>query len=398
MGLLWPEFLQLIYLDNHATTPIDPAVLDLMLRFQQEHFANSASVTHAAGREVAEHVESAMQQIATGVGARSDEIVITSGATESNNLAVFGYCLHPRQERRKVVSLVSEHRAMLDPLKRLEQQGFEVVLLPVKDRLADLPGEVDWERIESAIDEKTALVSVMLANNEIGVLQPLRAIAAMCQRVGAILHSDASQAVGRIRVDVDELGVDLLSFSAHKFYGPKGVGGLFVRRNERPVRLQAQIVGGGQQHNMRSGTLNSPGVIGMGAALARSLQERGEEPERLRRLRDRLYAGLKKIEGVELNGPRLDDAVRLPGNLNCSFMPFEGQSLMLAMPELCVSSGSACTSAEPEPSHVLAAIGLSPDESRSSLRFGVGRTNTEREIDAAVELVAAAVEKLRRMI
>ena len=398
MGLLWPEFLQLIYLDNHATTPIDPAVLDLMLRFQQEHFANSASVTHAAGREVAEHVESAMQQIATGVGARSDEIVITSGATESNNLAVFGYCLHPRQERRKVVSLVSEHRAMLDPLKRLEKQGFEVVLLPVKDRLADLPGEVDWERIESAIDEKTALVSVMLANNEIGVLQPLRAIAAMCQRVGAILHSDASQAVGRIRVDVDELGVDLLSFSAHKFYGPKGVGGLFVRRNERPVRLQAQIVGGGQQHNMRSGTLNSPGVIGMGAALARSLQERGEEPERLRRLRDRLYAGLKKIEGVELNGPRLDDAVRLPGNLNCSFMPFEGQSLMLAMPELCVSSGSACTSAEPEPSHVLAAIGLSPDESRSSLRFGVGRTNTEREIDAAVELVAAAVEKLRRMI
>lgn len=397
-GLQPGEGLQLIYLDNHATTPIDPAVLDLMVRFQQKHFANSASVTHAAGREVAELVESALQQIATGVGARSDEIVITSGATESNNLALFGYCLQPRQKRRKVVSLVSEHRAMLDPLKRLERQGFEVVLLPVKDRLADVPGEVDLERVESAIDEETALVSVMLANNEIGVLQPLRAIASMCQRFGAILHSDASQAVGRIPVNVDELGVDLMSFSAHKFYGPKGVGGLFVRRHERPVRLQAQVVGGGQQHNLRSGTLNSPGVMGLGAAMSLSEELLHEEPKRLDSLRDRLYAGLKKIEGVELNGPRLDDAVRLPGNLNCSFMPFEGQSLMLAIPELCVSSGSACTSAEPEPSHVLAAIGLSPDESRSSLRFGVGRMNTEREIDAAVELVAGAAEKLRKMI
>ena len=385
-----------------------------MLPMLTEHFANAGSVTHEAGRVVADRLERAKHALSLLIGASADELVITSGATESNNLALFGACLHPRQKRRKIVSLVSEHKAVLDPLRRLEQMGFEVVLVPVSDRLSGTPGQVDLDRMRSAIDDNTALVSVMLANNEIGTLQPLKAIAELCHARGCLLHSDATQAVGRRRLQVDELEVDLMSFSAHKFYGPKGVGGLYVRSRGRRVKLQAQIVGGGQQQNLRSGTLNSAGLVGMTAALRKCYQlndwderpgEMGSEQARIAALRDRLFSGLQAgLETVQLNGPSLQspkcssDLTRLAGNLNVCFFPIEGQSLMLEIPSLAMSSGSACTSADPQPSHVLEAIGLSVEESRSSLRFGIGRFNTEREIDTATELLVAAAHKLRKLL
>ena len=414
----------MIYLDHHATTPLDPEVLSTMLPLLTEHFANSGSVTHEAGRAVAELLERAQHELALLLGGSSDELVITSGATESNNLALFGACLHPRQKRRKIVSLVSEHRAVLDPLRRLESMGFEVVLLPVCDRYCEVPGQVLLDRLRSTIDDNTALVSVMLANNEIGTIQPLRAIAELCHARGSLLHSDATQAVGRMPLKVDDLNVDLMSFSAHKFYGPKGVGGLYVRSRGRRVRLQAQIVGGGQQQNLRSGTLNSAGLVGMTAALRKCYQlngwharpgEMGVEEKRVAGLRERMFVGLKTaLEAIQLNGPCLQrpclqrpglqmpegssDLTRLAGNLNLCFYPIEGQSLMLEIPSVAMSSGSACTSADPQPSHVLEAIGLSVEESRSSLRFGLGRFNTEQEIDTATELLITAAHKLRKLL
>ena len=404
----------MIYLDHHATTPLDPEVLAAMLPMLTEHFANSGSVTHEAGRAVAEHLERAQHELALLIGGSSDELVITSGATESNNLALFGACLHPRQKRRKIVSLVSEHRAVLDPLRRLESRGFEVVLLPVCDRYCEVPGQVLLDRLRSTIDDNTALVSVMLANNEIGTIQPLRAIAEVCHARGSLLHSDATQAVGRMPLKVDDLNVDLMSFSAHKFYGPKGVGGLYVRSRGRRVRLQAQIVGGGQQQNLRSGTLNSAGLVGMTAALRKCYQlndwharpgEMGVEQLRIAGLRERMFVGLKtELEAIQLNGPSLQkpegssDLTRLAGSLNLCFYPIEGQSLMLEIPSVAMSSGSACTSADPQPSHVLEAIGLSVEESRSSLRLGFGRFNTEQEIDTATELLVTAAQKLRKLL
>ena len=404
----------MIYLDHHATTPLDPDVLAAMLPMLTEHFANAGSVTHQAGRAVADQLDRARHELALLLGAADDELVFTSGATESNNLALFGACLHPRQKRRKIVSLVSEHKAVLDPLGRLELMGFEVVLLPVSDHTCEIPGRIDLERLHSAIDDNTAIVSVMLANNELGTIQPLREIAELCHAKNCILHTDATQATGRIPINVDFLDVDLLSFSAHKFYGPKGVGGLYVRSRGRRVKLQGQIVGGGQQMNLRSGTLNSAGWVGMTAALQKCYQLNGwldqptaigKEQARIAGLRDRLYASLHAgLEEIRLNGPRLqtpdnwNDWTRIAGNLNLCFYPIEGQSLMLEIPGLAMSSGSACTSADPRPSHVLAAIGLSVEESRSSLRFGVGRFNTVQEIDAAAELLVMAAHKLRKLL
>ena len=379
-----------------------------------DHFANAGSITHEAGRAVAERLERARHELASLFGATDDELVITSGATESNNLALFGTCLHPRQKRRKIVSLVSEHKAVLDPLRRLEQAGFEVALLPVDDQTCSVPGSVDLDRLIAAIDDNTAIVSVMLANNEIGTLQPLREIADLCHARGSILHTDATQAVGRLPISVDSLDVDLLSFSAHKFYGPKGVGGLYVRSRERRVKLQGQIVGGGQQQNLRAGTLNSAGLVGMTAALQNCYQLNGwlecptaigDEQARIARLRDRLWNAVRSgLEHVQLNGPELQNPdlstgwTRLAGNLNLCFYPIEGQSLMLEIPGLAMSSGSACTSADPRPSHVLEAIGLSVEESRSSLRFGIGRFNTEHEIDVAADLLVTAAHKLRKLL
>jgi cysteine desulfurase len=391
----------LIYLDHHATTPLDSKALEAMLPLMREQFANAGSVTHEAGRQVAELVQQAVTELAFCLGASPEEIVITSGATESNNLALFGVCLHPRQTRRKVISVVSEHKALLDPLDRLERHGFRVELIPVLSKASTTPGHVDLQRLAEAIDHDTALVSVMLANNEIGVRQLLTEIAPLCRQVECLLHSDATQAVGRIPLDVDKLDVDLMSFSAHKFYGPKGVGGLFVRRRQRRVKLQAQIVGGGQQNNFRSGTLNSPGIVGMAAALRSCLAALPEDRERILHMRNYLFELLSRSEHTTLNGPPLghtieEASMRLEGNLNCSFFPFEGQSLMLAAPQLAISSGSACTSANPSPSHVLRAIGLTEEESRSSLRFGVGRFNTISEMERAANALLQAIDDLKR--
>lgn len=375
-----------------------------MLPLMREQFANAGSITHAAGRQVAELVDKAIAEMASRIGASADEIVITSGATESNNLAIFGVCLHPRQLRRKVISVVTEHRAILDPLARLRQHGFTVELVQVAANQTPAAGSVDLQQLAELVDAETALVSVMLANNEIGTIQPLAEIARLCRQVGCLLHTDATQAVGRIPVDVDALDVDLLSFSGHKFYGPKGVGGLFVRRRERRVRLQAQILGGGQQHNFRSGTLNSTGIVGMFAALEACVASLKVDQHRLATLRNHLFELVSQgIDFVSLNGPPLtgvsaDAHGRLAGNLNCCFYPVEGQSLMLATPELAVSSGSACTSAEPRPSHVLHAIGLSEEQSRSSLRFGLGRFNTLSEIEQAADWIVDAARQLRKLI
>lgn len=384
----------MIYLDNHATTPLDPAALQAMLPFFQQQFANAGSITHQFGRDVAQRVDAAIASLAHMIGAADDELVITSGATESNNLALFGVMLHPRQKRRKIISVVTEHKAVLDPLNRLKSMGFDVQLIPVLSQSSSQPGQVDLDQLRAAIDSETALVSVMWANNEIGVIQPIHAIAQMCREADCLLHTDATQAIGRIPCHVDELDVDLLSFSAHKFYGPKGIGGLFVRRRDRLVRLQPQIIGGGQQLNLRSGTLNTAGVVGMHAALENTLKLLTAESQNIAKMRDRLFELLQPT-GLSLNGPALESEWRLGGNLNCCFYPLEGQSLMMHAPELAISSGSACTSANPEPSHVLRSLGLSEDQARSSLRFGAGRFNTMEQIETAAEMVTEAVKQLR---
>lgn len=383
----------MIYLDHHATTPVAPLVLEAMLPYFRSDFANPGSTTHAAGRDVAVQVQAAIASLASRLHVAPDELVMTSGATESNNLAILGTCLHPRQLRRKVVTVVSEHRAVLDPIKRLERFGFEVVPCPVTDRHSPVPGLVDWEFLASQLDHHTALVSIMLANNEIGVIQPLAEIARLCQAQGILLHTDATQAVGQFPIAIPQLGVDLLSFSAHKFYGPKGIGALFVRQDVKKVRVDPQILGGGHQQNRRSGTLNVPGIIGMAKALELCLAT-ADSP--IRELRNQLWQKLTDtLPGIVLNGPPLSEH-RLANNLNCQFPGVEGASLMLECPELAVSSGSACTSTEPHPSHVLLALGLNVDEARSSLRFGLGRDTTIEEIDQAVAWLKQGYDKLRR--
>ena len=389
-----------IYLDNHATTCIDPAVIAAMLPMMESHYANPGSTSHEAGRVVGQLVNDAIQRIAAHFNASSDEIIITSGATESNNLALFGVALHPKQKRRSIVSLVTEHRALLDPLRQLEKIGFEVIRLPILLNGHSHEGAVELDRLANALSDNTALVSIMFANNEIGTIQPIAEIAKLCKRFSIPLHTDASQAVGRLPIDVQSLGVDLLSFSAHKFYGPKGVGGLFVRQSPTPVLIQPQIFGGGQQWNIRSGTLNSVGIVGMAKALDLMHQYEATERSTQERLRNLLWQLLnERIEGLILNGPDLDaNANRLVNNLNVCFPKVEGQSLMLELPELAVSSGSACTSAEPHPSHVLLGIGLSIDQARSSLRFGLGRFNTEDEIRTSAEWLGVTHAKLASFV
>jgi cysteine desulfurase len=392
---------------------MDPEVLAAMLPMMTEYYANAGSATHAAGRQVAERVQIAQREIASLIGASEDEIVFTSGATESNNLALFGTCLHPRQKRRKIVSVVSEHKAVLDPLARLANLGFEVKWISIAPNESLDPGRLDLNQLAEAVDDQTAIVSVMLANNEIGTIQPLRQIADICHRHDCLLHTDAAQAFGRLPINVDEMDVDLLSFSGHKIYGPKGIGGLFVRRRGRRVKLQSQIVGGGQQQNLRSGTLNSAGIVGMAAALHKCYQLNdwfnepssvGTEELRLAGLRRRMLDQLTSQLEIQLNGPtieiphRVGDLRRLACNLNLCFSPIEGQSLMLELPQLAMSSGSACTSADERPSHVLEAIGLTVEQARSSLRFGFGRFNFEDEIDFAAASISAAVYKLRKLL
>lgn len=386
-----------IYMDHHATTPVDPRVVEVMLPFFTEKFGNAASTTHGFGHVASSAVKSSRESIAKAVGAKASEIVFTSGATESNNLAILGAAARYRNEGKHIVSVVTEHPAVLDPLKQLEKRGYLITLLPVTGDGSEDAGLVSADQVADAIRKDTILVSVMMANNEIGAIHPIQAIARVCKEREVLFHTDATQAVGRIPVDVLELDVDLMSFSAHKMYGPKGVGALFVRRRKPFVRLEPLLYGGGHERSFRSGTLNVPGIVGMARALEICVDEMGDEAVRLARLRDCLFQGLtSQLDGVHLNGPALD-ARRLPGNLNVSFQGIDGESLLLSTRYLAASSGSACTSAHPEPSHVLRALGLSDEMARGSIRLGLGRSNTEAQVDYVTEAITDAVRRLRKM-
>ena len=388
-----------VYMDNHSTTRVDPRVVEAMLPMYSDHYGNAGSTSHVFGWNARDAVEAARQSIAGAIGASPREIVFTSGATESNNLALRGIAERTRRKGDHVISVVTEHKALLDPLARLARRGMNVTLLPVEQAPSRRAGLIDMAQLAGAIRDDTLLISVMLANNEIGVVQPLAEIGALCKQRGVLLHTDATQAVGKIPVDVEQLQIDLMSFSAHKMYGPKGVGALYVRRRAPQVRLQAQIEGGGQEGARRSGTLNTAGIVGLAKALDLCTIEMEPESKRLAALRNRLFEGLTaRIDGVQLNGPALDQpGLRLAGNLNCSFADVDGEALMMSMRDLAVSSGSACTSANPEPSHVLRALGLGDDLTRSSLRFGLGRFNTADEVEFAIGAVAEAVQRLRRL-
>lgn len=387
-----------VYLDNHSTTRVDPRVVESMLPYFTEKYGNAGSTSHLLGWEAAEAVEEARESIAANIGARARDIVFTSGATESCNLALRGTAEHKRRTGSHFISVNTEHRAVLDPLKRLENDGFEVTLLPVQPSGSKEAGRITAEQVAEAIRDDTLLVAVMLANNEIGVLQPLAEISAVCSERGVLLFCDATQAVGKIPVDVEKLGVDLLAFSAHKMYGPPGVGALYVRRRNSRLRLRPLLDGGGQEGGMRSGTLNVPGIVGFARALELCVEEQPTEAAREATLRDRLCTGIQSnLPRVSLNGPALESDLRLPNNLNLCLADVDGEALMLSMRDLCVSSGSACTSADPQPSHVLRALGLSDDHVHSSLRFGLGRFTTEAEIDFAVEAVTEGVHRLRQL-
>jgi len=388
-----------VYLDNHATTRVDPRVVEAMLPFFTETYGNAASTSHSFGWEAKEAVDRARQTIASAIGASPREIVFTSGATESNNLAIRGVAERHRRRGNHLVTVATEHRAVLDPVERLARRDFEATLLGVEQAGSDRAGWLDPDAVRDALRDETLLVSVMLANNEIGVLQPLAEIAGVCRQRGVLVHCDATQAVGKIPVDVRELGVDLMSFSAHKLYGPMGVGALWVRRGAPPVRLEPQIAGGGHEGGLRSGTLDVPGIVGFARAVELCLQEMPAEHTRQAELRDRLFAGLTAaLDGVSLNGPALAlSQLRLANNLNVSFAHVSGEALLMNMRDVAVSSGSACTSANPEPSHVLRALGLSEDATRSSLRFSLGRFNTADDIEFAIQSVAQVVTKLRKL-
>lgn len=394
---------KLVYLDNHATTRVDPRVVEAMLPYFDEKYGNPHSV-HAAGHEARDAVEQSRYEIAHAINADPSEIIFTSGATESNNLAIRGVAERERRRGNHVVSVATEHKAVLDPLARLGRRGYDITLLDVEQHGSPRAGWLDPRKVADALRDDTCLVSVMLANNEIGVIQPLAEIAVFCKARGVLLHCDATQAVGKTPVDVVALGVDLMSFSAHKMYGPKGIGALYVRRRDPIVRLEPQIVGGGQQEGRRSGTLNVPGIIGFAKALSLCVAEMAAESQRLAGLRNELSAAIHdRLGSVVVCGPQLDISkadggpIRLPNNLNLSFGNVDGEALLLAMGNLAVSSGAACTSTDTGPSHVLLALGLSEAAARSSLRFGLGRFNTAADIDFAADQVVAAVQRLRQL-
>ncbi len=385
-----------IYLDNHATTPLDPRVLDEMLPFFKEKFGNAASRSHQFGWEAEAAVEKAREQVAKLIGATAKEIVFTSGATESDNLAIKGVCgvPHPspvlgRVGKDHIVTCATEHKAVLDSCKHLEKEGYRVTYLPVgKDGLISL------EDLKQALDDKTILVSIMFANNEIGVLQPIAEIGKLCRERGILFHTDAVQAVGKVPVNVEQQHIDLASITAHKLYGPKGVGALYVRRKNPRVELAPMIDGGGHEHGMRSGTLNVPGIVGLGKACEICREEMAAEPVRLWMLRDRLkdkiFAGL---DNVYVNGSMEH---RLPGNLNLSFANVDAEPLLMGINDVAVSTGSACSSAAVEPSHVLKALGAG-DLTHGSIRFGIGRFNTQAEIDYVAARVVETVKRLREL-
>jgi cysteine desulfurase len=379
-----------IYLDNNATTRVDPRVLEAMLPWFSEDYGNAASRQHAFGRKAEEAVEAARAQVAALIGASPREIVFTSGATESDNLALKGVMAANRNRGDHLITALTEHPAVLDSARALERAGFAVTYLSV-----DRYGQVSPDQVEEAITPRTVLVSLMAANNEIGTLHPLGAIGAVCKRRGVLFHSDAVQAAGKVPLDVEAMGIDLLSLSAHKMYGPKGVGALYVRRQAPRVRLEPLFDGGGHERGLRSGTLNVPGIVGFGLACALCQAEMPAEAVRLRVLAETLRRGIgEQLEGVTLNG---HPEQRLPGNVNLAFAFVKGEALMMALRGVAVSSGSACTSASVGPSHVLRAIGLDEELAHGSLRFGLGRFNTPEEVDYVTAVVVRVVRQLRAL-
>jgi cysteine desulfurase len=379
-----------IYMDNNATTRTDPRVVEVMLPFFTEQYGNAASRHHVFGRVAEEAVEQARAQVAGLIGASAKEIIFTSGATESDNLALKGVAAMYRSRGNHLITAATEHHAVLDPCKRLERDGFRVTVLPV-----DRYGQVTAEQLAEALTNETILVSIMAANNEVGTLQPIHEIGRLCKERGVLFHTDAVQAAGKIPIDVEESGVDLLSLSAHKMYGPKGVGALYVRRRNPHVRLDPLFDGGGHERGMRSGTLPVPLIAGFGEACALAGAAMPAESERLNRLRQRLQRGIiERLNDTFLNG---HPTHRLPGNLNLSFAYVQGEALLIALKNVAVSSGSACTSANPEPSYVLRALGVSDDLAHSSIRFGLGRFNTEAEVDYVIDAVAQTVTHLRSL-
>jgi cysteine desulfurase len=379
-----------IYMDNHATTRVDPRVLEAMLPYFSDTFGNAASRNHEFGWVAEQAVEQAREQIAKLIGATAKEIIFTSGATESDNLAIKGVAEMYREKGDHIITQATEHKAVLDTCKWLEKHGFRVTYLPVQK-----DGRIDLEDLKRAIDAKTILVSIMHANNEIGVLQPVREIGQLCHERGVLFHTDAVQSVGKVPFNVIEDHIDLASISAHKIYGPKGVGALYVRRKNPRVQLVAQIDGGGHERGMRSGTLNVTGIVGLGKACEIAMRELPEETAKLTHLRDRLKQQiLSNLDEVYVNGSMEH---RVPGNLNISFAYVEGESLLMGINDIAVSSGSACTSATLEPSYVLKALGTGDDLAHSSIRFGIGRFNTQAEVDYVAKRVVETVKRLREL-
>lgn len=379
-----------IYLDNHATTPVDPRVLEAMLPYFTENFGNAASRNHAFGWVAEDAVEKSRKQIASLIGANSKEIVFTSGATESNNLAIKGVAEMYAEKGNHIITAATEHKAVLDTCKHLEKKGCRITYLPLKG-----DGLVDLDMLRDAITDKTILISIMYANNEIGVLQPIQEIGKIAKEKGVLFHTDAVQAVGKVPVNVIQDNIDLMSITGHKLYGPKGAGALYVRRKSPRVQLTAQMDGGGHERGMRSGTLNVPGIVGLGAACEIAQKEMPTESARLRALRDRLKDTLvNNLEEVYINGSMEH---RLPHNLNISFAYVEGESLLMGINDIAVSSGSACTSATLEPSYVLKALGLGDDLAHTSIRFGLGRFTTDEEIDYVGKKMIDVVNKLREL-
>ncbi len=380
-----------VYMDNHATTSIDPRVLEVMLPYFTERFGNAASRNHSFGWEAEAAVDEAREQIVRLIhGSSPKEIIFTSGATESDNLAIKGVAEFYREKGDHIITCVTEHRAVLDSCKALERRGYKITYLPV-----DQYGLVDPEHLRKAITDKTILISIMSANNEIGTIHPIRDIGRVAKEKGIIFHCDATQGVGKVPMDVEDMGIDLLSLSAHKIYGPKGIGALYVRSKRPRVRLSPVIDGGGHERGMRSGTLNVPGIVGLGKACQIAQQELPEEAARLAQLRERLKEGIfSKLDEVYVHG---HPTQRLPGNMNISFAYIEGESLLMGLKEIAVSSGSACTSTTLEPSYVLRALGVREDLAHASIRFGLGRFNTEEEVDYTIHRVVQEVSRLRKI-
>lgn len=377
-----------IYLDYSATTPVDPRVAAKMIPWLTEQFGNPASRSHAYGWAAEKAVEDAREEVAALVGADSKEIIWTSGATESNNLAIKGAAQFYKSKGKHIITLKTEHKAVLDTVRELERQGFEATYLDVQEN-----GLVDLDAFRAAIRPDTIVVSVMMVNNEVGVIQPIAEIGEICREKGIVFHVDAAQATGKVKIDLSSLKVDLMSFSAHKTYGPKGIGALYVRRKPR-VRLEAQMHGGGHERGLRSGTLATHQIVGMGEAFRIAREEMGAENERIRMLRDRLLNGFSDMEAVFING---DLESRVPHNLNISFAYVEGESLIMAIKDVAVSSGSACTSASLEPSYVLRALGRDDELAHSSIRFTIGRFTTEEEVDFTIQLLRQKIGKLREL-